>query len=123
MTTILIADDESSIRTILKKAMERKNFTVLTASSGDEALQILQTESVDAAIVDIRMPEITGLELLDYLFQLFEGIFKFLFPQLFFCHGLPPLVFRLLPPAYCIAPVISSNSNGSTLAPFRRAPQ
>ncbi|MDO8520167.1 MAG: sigma-54 dependent transcriptional regulator [Deltaproteobacteria bacterium] len=66
MTQILIADDEASIRTILSKAMEKKGFEVHRARTGSEALEFLKTYPIDVAIVDIRMPGLTGLELLDH---------------------------------------------------------
>lgn len=66
MTQILIADDEASIRTILSKAMEKKGFEVRRARTGSEALEFLKTYPIDVAIVDIRMPGLTGLELLDH---------------------------------------------------------
>ncbi|EKD42580.1 MAG: hypothetical protein ACD_73C00098G0004, partial [uncultured bacterium] len=64
MPTILIADDESSIRTILAKSMENQGYTVVKATDGAEAFNILKSQPIDVALVDIRMPEITGLELL-----------------------------------------------------------
>lgn len=64
MTRILIADDEASIRTILAKAMENKGHHVMRAQNGQEALHALKTKDIDLAFVDIRMPELTGLEIL-----------------------------------------------------------
>lgn len=64
MTKILIADDEASIRTILSKAMEKKGFEVLRAKNGEEALHCLKTSPVDVALLDIRMPDLSGLEVL-----------------------------------------------------------
>lgn len=66
MITVLIADDEASIRTILSKAMENKGFEVIKAQNGSIAKSILQEKKIDLAIVDVRMPELTGLELLDF---------------------------------------------------------
>lgn len=66
MTQILIADDEASIRTILAKSMEKKGFQVMRAQTGLQALEILRMYPIDVAIVDIRMPEMTGLELLKH---------------------------------------------------------
>jgi two-component system nitrogen regulation response regulator GlnG len=66
MTKILVADDETSIRTILASAMTKKGFEILRAQTGDQALEILRSEPVDVAIIDIRMPGISGLELLNH---------------------------------------------------------
>lgn len=65
MTQILIADDEASIRTILSRAMEKKGFEVVRAKNGSEALQFLKGLPIDVALLDIRMPDMSGLELLN----------------------------------------------------------
>lgn len=64
MSTILIADDELSIRTILQKSLEKKGYKVICAQNGSEALSLLMQAPIDVGIVDIRMPGISGLELL-----------------------------------------------------------
>ncbi|MBI4411758.1 MAG: sigma-54-dependent Fis family transcriptional regulator [Deltaproteobacteria bacterium] len=64
MTQILIADDETSIRTILTRAMEKKGFEVVRAKTGGEALEFLKNSSVDLALLDIRMPDLSGLDIL-----------------------------------------------------------
>jgi len=53
------------MRWVLSKALRKKGFTVDLARDGDEALRLIRTESYDLAILDIKMPGITGLELLD----------------------------------------------------------
>ncbi len=65
MTQILIADDETSIRTILSRAMEKKGFQVHRARTGEEALAYLKTYPIDLAFLDIRMPDMNGLDLLN----------------------------------------------------------
>jgi len=64
--TVLIADDEPSLRLILSKVMEKKGLTVLETSNGLEALHCLQTKKIDLAFLDIRMPEKTGLDVLQH---------------------------------------------------------
>lgn len=66
MTTILIADDEASIRTILSRTMEKKGCEVLRAKNGSEALQFLKGLPIDVALLDIRMPDMSGLEFLNH---------------------------------------------------------
>ncbi len=63
-TTILIADDEASIRWVLAKAFEEKGYSILQAESGTEALQILRSQRIDVAFLDLKMPGHTGLEVL-----------------------------------------------------------
>lgn len=61
---ILVADDEESIRWVLSKALSKKGLTVDLAADGQEALSLFRQHHYDLAILDIKMPEISGLELL-----------------------------------------------------------
>jgi PAS domain S-box-containing protein len=60
--TLLVVDDEKSVQGLLKKALERQGFTVLTADSGAEALSILaeQGEQISLMVLDCRMDDIEG---------------------------------------------------------------
>src|SRR5512136_2951593 len=62
---ILVADDEESMRWVLSKALRKKGYTVDLARDGEEALRLIQGTSFDLAILDIKMPGISGLDLLD----------------------------------------------------------
>jgi len=64
---ILVADDEDSIRFVLREALEAAGHEVSEVSDGDSALEQLATGRFDLAFLDIRMPGQTGLELLDRL--------------------------------------------------------
>lgn len=64
MSTILIADDEKNILSGLKMAFEDEGYGVLTATNGKEAWDILSKNNVDLVITDLRMPEMTGDELI-----------------------------------------------------------
>ena len=66
MPKVLIADDEASIRTILARTLEKKHLECLRVDNGKLALDILTSEPIDIAFIDIRMPEVSGLEILDY---------------------------------------------------------
>lgn len=61
---ILIADDEELIRRVLADALEQAGYRVETVASGSNAWRRLQTKAFALAFVDIRMPELTGLDLL-----------------------------------------------------------
>lgn len=63
--TILLADDEPNIVTILKRIIEKEGHTVIPASDGEEAMQILKARNfkVDLLITDIKMPEVDGISL------------------------------------------------------------
>ncbi len=62
---ILVADDEESMRWVLSKALKKKGFVTDLASDGEEALKLIRTNTYDLAILDIKMPGMSGLELLD----------------------------------------------------------
>jgi response regulator RpfG family c-di-GMP phosphodiesterase len=61
---ILIVDDEESIRTLLNRTLSKKGYTCREARNAREALEELHVNSVGLVILDIRMPEKSGLELL-----------------------------------------------------------
>ncbi len=67
---ILVADDEESMRWVLSKALKKKGFTVDLAADGDQALGMILGGSYDLAILDIKMPGISGLDLLDRVREL-----------------------------------------------------
>lgn len=64
MATILVVDDEPNIIAIVEMVMQEDGMQVLKAGSGREALAILKKNEVDLVISDIRMPDISGVELL-----------------------------------------------------------
>ncbi len=61
---VLVADDERSIRDMLSAALTQWGYQVFLAGSGAEALGLLKGQLLDAALIDIRMPEMDGIELL-----------------------------------------------------------
>lgn len=63
MTTILLVDDEPHFRDRLARALERRGHRVLTAGGYDEAMGVLDRERTECAVVDLRMPGPSGLEL------------------------------------------------------------
>ena len=62
MFHILVADDDKNIRLLLKKVLERENYLVSTAVNGEQALEILDREHIDLAVLDIMMPRMDGYE-------------------------------------------------------------
>jgi CheY-like chemotaxis protein len=69
MKTILVVDDENIFRKRLAEGLSSlsKDYKVLTAENGKEAVAVLATENVDLVITDIHMPEMDGFELLAYM--------------------------------------------------------
>ena len=62
--TILVVDDDASIRESFEKILKRTGYEVLTAENGEEALDIIRQQSVDLVLSDLRMPKMGGLKLL-----------------------------------------------------------
>ena len=60
--TILFVDDEKNILSSLKRLFRNEGYKILIAESGAEGLAYLQNEPVDLVVSDMRMPEMTGLE-------------------------------------------------------------
>jgi len=67
MAKILIVDDEEHVRGSIKMLLEFEGYQILTASNGQEALDLLQQEDFDLVISDVRMPKMTGLDLLHHI--------------------------------------------------------
>ncbi len=61
---ILIADDEESIRWVLERACAKDGHTVHAVASGREALAALRERAYDVALIDIKMPDLSGLDVL-----------------------------------------------------------
>jgi two-component system, OmpR family, response regulator len=64
MKKALVVDDTKSIRTLLKTCLDLIGYETITVNNGQEALQLFQTETFDLAFLDIKMPEISGTEVL-----------------------------------------------------------
>ncbi len=62
--TVLFVDDEQKILRSLKRGLLAEPYKTLFANSGKEALEILQNNEVHVIVTDMRMPKMTGLELL-----------------------------------------------------------
>ncbi len=60
---ILVVDDSMATRTLEKTLLESAGYTVLTASDGYKALDVINTDKIDIVITDIQMPNMNGLEL------------------------------------------------------------
>jgi DNA-binding NtrC family response regulator len=61
---ILIVDDEEVLRDVLDAVLRREGFDVVSASSGEEALSLLDGEEIDLVILDIMLPGISGIDTL-----------------------------------------------------------
>lgn len=83
--SILVVDDEAGIRKTLSKILEREGYFVKTAENGKDAIKALRTQPFDIALVDIRLPDIDGIELLDQMWKIRPRLVKIIvtgFPSL-----------------------------------------
>ncbi len=62
MATILVVDDEPSIRTLVRATLERAGYHVIEAADGTHALQKAQSQRPDLILLDIALPQLSGLE-------------------------------------------------------------
>src|SRR4029079_13410804 len=62
MATIMVIDDEASIRSLLRDVLEKAGHKVVEAKDGREALSLYQKDRADLLIMDLLMPEVDGLE-------------------------------------------------------------
>ncbi|MGC9965440.1 MAG: response regulator [Syntrophobacteraceae bacterium] len=63
-TKLLLVDDEEGYVSVLAKRLSKRNFAVKTALSGVEAIRILRNESFDVAVLDLKMEDMDGIEVL-----------------------------------------------------------
>lgn len=62
MFHILVVDDDKNTRRLMRAVLEAEKYTVSTAEDGEKALEIMENEHIDLAIVDIMMPKMDGYE-------------------------------------------------------------
>lgn len=74
MKRILVVDDEKNIRDGLTAALKLDGYEGLPAANGEEAWNIINTQSVDMVITDLRMPEMSGSELLRKVYSTYPTI-------------------------------------------------
>ncbi len=70
MAKILVVDDEVNIRKLYRSELEDEGYTVVTAASGAEALDILRETAPDLVILDIKLEQENGLEFLRHMMEL-----------------------------------------------------
>ncbi len=65
MATVLVIDDQQSVRKSFREVLEYESFTVLEAEDGQKGLDALAANLVDVVLCDIKMPKMDGMEFLD----------------------------------------------------------
>ena len=72
--TILIIDDDQSLRDSLRRTFRREGYTVLEAAEGGEGLKVVKSHPIDVVLVDLFMPGKEGLETIGELRRSHPGI-------------------------------------------------
>lgn len=65
MNKVLVVEDEEPVRRILAEKLEKEKLVVLQAVDGEEGIKLALEQKPDVILLDIRMPHIDGLEVLD----------------------------------------------------------
>ena len=60
MFHILVVDDDKNTQRLMRAVLEAEHYTVLTASNGEEALELMDAEHIDLVVLDIMMPKMDG---------------------------------------------------------------
>ena len=71
--TVLVVDDEESIRILLSRVLEQIGCTVLVAEDADSALEIMTTAPAHMAVVDLRRPGHDGIWLIERLSEFYPA--------------------------------------------------
>jgi two-component system nitrogen regulation response regulator NtrX len=70
MAKILVVDDERAIRSTLKEILEYEKYSVADAPDGVEALELIKNDQFDVILLDIKMPRMDGLEVLEEILKI-----------------------------------------------------
>ncbi|MBI4403204.1 MAG: response regulator [Deltaproteobacteria bacterium] len=65
--TILVVDDDAQVQQLIRSYLNTEGFEVVTACDGNECMKILESHSPDLILLDLRMPHMNGIEVLEKL--------------------------------------------------------
>lgn len=65
--TLLVADDDSEMRRLVRRALEKRGYTIVEARDGEEALERILELKPAAVVLDVMMPGLTGWEICKYI--------------------------------------------------------
>lgn len=74
MARILLVDDDAAQRLVCQKELESEGYEIILAADGLEAIEYLKKEKVDLVVLDIRMPQMDGMEVLGKMLFLRPGL-------------------------------------------------
>jgi DNA-binding NtrC family response regulator len=64
---ILVVDDEDALRTVLSSELAGEGYQVASAADGEEAIKIIDSATFDLILLDIKMPNVDGFEVLKFV--------------------------------------------------------
>ena len=67
LRSILVVDDNEDIRNLLSLVLQKEGYEVFLAPNGSEALEIVKNNRLDLVLLDVMMPELSGLEVLSHI--------------------------------------------------------
>jgi len=76
LPNILIIDDDKIILKILSKILQKEGFNVNTAETGQDALNKLETQQYDAALIDVKLQDVNGIDLLNKIQKIAPSMVK-----------------------------------------------
>ena len=65
--TVLVVDDEETVRKLLQRVLEESGYSVIASSTGYEALERLSTHKIELVLLDIKMPGLDGYSVLEHI--------------------------------------------------------
>ena len=71
-SSVLVIDDDPSVRDVMKRSLTREGVSVMTASTGAEGLELARKHRPDLILMDIQLPEVSGLEVTKWLKEVDE---------------------------------------------------
>jgi len=78
---ILLVDDNINVLTVLSDIMKTLGYLVIEAKNAQEAMEIIKQKSPDLVILDLRMPDIDGIQLMRSIKKEKKGMFLISIPQ------------------------------------------
>lgn len=64
MTRILVVEDDADMRNLLSKLFPKQTYAVITADTGKKAMRVIKSEKPEIVLLDIRLPDVDGVEVL-----------------------------------------------------------
>jgi two-component system, response regulator, stage 0 sporulation protein F len=74
MKRVLVADDEEGIRILYQEELESEGYEVKLAANGQEVIESLESFNPDLVVLDIQMPDISGIDILQYIRKKFRDL-------------------------------------------------